>query len=359
MLMITKQSNYLTMNNDPKKIKFVFFDLETTGCKGSGSIFNEFHRIVQISAVTSSEQFDAIVNPEVHIPQASTAIHHVSNEMAQQGTTFKKVFPNFRAFVKKGAKRNTQIVLVAHNAIGFDKIVLEKECLRCGLKMPANWVFYDTLLTYRTQFPELVSKRLGDIYQNRFNEPIQNAHNALSDTLALQRLFEHDLLPSFNLIHTVPTGIPSYTPNKAPVDALRGIGKYTKKAVIILVQQNNPTVGHLRSYCSGKSVEEIEIILRLKLRCKAETYLFSLLCELTLYTDPIELFKQFPFVIDSFAGLSDGTVQKLVQMGIRSPEQFKRHYLYNLAESGDAWDKLMCDLECDPFRVAMLLRSIY
>ena len=344
------------MNNDPK-IKFIFFDLETTGCSGTGSILNQFNRIVQISAVNESEQFDAIVNPEVHIPQASTDIHHVSNEIAQQAPTFKKVFPQFRAFVKKGAKRNTHIVLVAHNALGFDKIVLEKECLRCGLKMPANWVFYDTLLTYRNQFPELVSKRLGDIYQNRFNEPIQNAHNALSDTLALQRLFYHDIQPLFTMEHTVATGMPSYTPNESPVDALRGIGKYTKRAVVQLVEQNNPTVGHLRKYCSDKSIEDIEIILRLKLRCRAETYLFSLLCEITLCPQPFELFEQFPFVVDSFPGLSERTVQRLLQMGIRSPEQLKRHYLYTLVESGEEWDRLMREMECDVFRVAMLLRS--
>lgn len=133
--------------NDPKNkklIKFVFFDLETNGCAGTGSILNPFHRIIQISAVSGDERFDSLVNPECHIPSESTAIHHVTNEMVKNAPTFKKIFPQFRAFVKKGAKRNTQIVLVAHNALGFDKPVLEKEVKRSGLKSPDNWRYYNT-----------------------------------------------------------------------------------------------------------------------------------------------------------------------------------------------------------------------
>ena len=71
--------------NDPK-IKFCFFDLETTGCPRSGSIFHEFHRIVQISAVCGDSTFDATVDPQCHIPSESTAIHRVTNDIANTGT---------------------------------------------------------------------------------------------------------------------------------------------------------------------------------------------------------------------------------------------------------------------------------
>jgi len=347
--------------NDPKNkklIKFVFFDLETNGCAGTGSIQNPFHRIVQISAVSGDERFDAIVNPEVHIPSESTAIHHVTNEMVQAVPTFEKIFPKFRAFVKKGVKRNTQIVLVAHNALGFDKPVLEKEVKRCGLKSPANWRYYDTLLTYRREFAELPSKRLGDIHQVRFNEPIQNAHNALSDTIALQRLFYHDIQDLFSMDHTVETGFTSYTPNKAPVQNLRGVGAYTKRAIGMLLAKNEPTVGDLRAYCSGKSKQDVELLLRLKMHCKKEAFLFSLLCELTLCDDPNALWERFPFVIHAFPGLSDGTVERLVKMGIRSPEELKRHYLYGLMEEAEKWDLFMKEVKCDAFRISMLLRNI-
>ena len=347
--------------NDPnpqKLIKFVFFDLETNGCAGTGSILNPFHRIVQISAVSGDERFDAIVNPEVHIPSDSTAIHHVTNEMAQTAPLFKEIFPKFRAFVKKGAKRNTQIVLVAHNALGFDKPVLEKEVLRCGLKSPENWRYYDTLLTYRREFAELPSKRLGDIHQTRFNESIQNAHNALSDTLALQRLFSHDIQSLFDMNHTVMTGASSYTPNEAPVQNLRGVGPYTKRAIALMLAKNNPTVGDLRAYCSGKSEQDVELFLRLKLHCKKEAFLFSLLCELTLCNDPNALFERFPYSVHAFPGLSDKTINHLLGMRIRSPEELNRHYLYGLKESAEAWDVLLSGLECEVFRVAMLMRNL-
>ena len=346
--------------NDPKRnIKFVCFDLETNGCPQSGSIFNPFHRIVQISAVHGEEQFDKVVNPECHVPSESTAIHHLTNQRVVAARTFKNVFPLFRAFVKRGATRDTQIVLVAHNALGFDKILLEKECIRCGMKLPPEWRFYDTLQTYRRDFATLPSKKLGDVYQNRFGEPITNAHNALSDTIALQRLFYHEIQTKFNMDHTISASASaSYTSSDAPVQQLRGIGLYTKRAIVNMIGKTSPTVGDLRVYCAGKSFQDIELILRVKLRCTRETFLFSLLCEMTTHANPYNLFAAFPFAIHAFPGLSDASVEKLLAMGICSPEQLKRHYLYVLQESGEAWDLLMDTLECESFRVGLLLRSI-
>ena len=346
--------------NDPKNdIKFVFFDLETTGCPGSGSIYHPFHRIVQISAVSGTEQFDAVVNPECHIPSESTAIHCVSNTMVETAPRFHTIFPQFRAFVKKRKlQRNTRIVLVAHNALGFDKILLEKECQRCGFKMPADWCFYDTLLTYRREFADLPSKKLGDLFQNRFGEPITNAHNSLSDTLALQRLFNHEIQNLFSMADTVPTAVHYYTPNNAPVQTLRGIGDYTARSVSLLLGKNAPTVGDLRAYCAGQTLQDVERILRLKLHCSRETFLFSLLCETVQCSNPNELFACFPFAIGAFPGIPESAVQQLAAMGLRSPEYVKRYYLFQLRESSQDWDQLMRTIGCEPFRMGMILRRL-
>ena len=251
------------------------------------------------------------------------------------------------------------VVLVAHNAFGFDKIMLEKECAGNGLRLPAHWRFYDSLLTYRREFPDLVSKKLGDIYQNRFNEPIQNAHDALSDTLALQRLFRHDLQHVFDLADTQPATIIGYTPNEAPVLELRGIGPYTKKNVVKMLGMTEPTVGDLRQFCAGMSVNKVELLVRTKLKCVKETFLFSILCEIMVHPNPVALFnEQFPTVIGKFPGLSEKSIQQLLAMHVRSPEQLKRHYLYVLDESADQWDALLKKLDCDPFRVSLLMRGL-
>ena len=80
------------MASDPK-IKFVYFDLETTGCPNSGSIYHDNHRIVQISAVSGLQRFDATVNPQCHIPFQSTAIHTITNEDVVGRPSFSKIFP--------------------------------------------------------------------------------------------------------------------------------------------------------------------------------------------------------------------------------------------------------------------------
>ena len=319
---------------------------------------NPFNRIVQISAVNGSDQFDELVNPQCHIPSDSTAIHHITNKMVKTASSFRTIFPRFRAFVKKCAKRNTRIVLVAHNAIGFDKNILEKECLRCGVKLPSHWCFYDTLLTYRREFADLPSKKLGDIYQTRFGEPITNAHDALADTLALQRLFRHDIQHLFQPSETVAAWSTSYTPSASPVLALRGIGEYTKRAVVKLLGISDPTVGDMRTYFAGHSMQDTELALRIKLRVTREEFLFSLLCEMTLHAEPSKLFAEFPFVISSFPGIPEDSVQKLIGIGLRSPEQVKRHYLFVLKESATDWDQFLDFMQCKPMQVVLMWRSI-
>ena len=76
--------------------------------------------------------------------------------------------------------------------------------------------------------------------------------------------------------HTVETGFTAYTPNEAPVQNLRGVGAYTKRSIAKLIAKKEPTVGDLRTHCSGKSIQDVELLLRLKMHCKKEAFLFSL-----------------------------------------------------------------------------------
>ena len=208
-------------------------------------------------------------------------------------------------------------------------------------------------------FPELISKKLGDIYEDRFGEPIQNAHDAKADTLALQKLFHRDLQSLFDMKETRLANVTTYTASNAPIIELRGIGPYTKKHVIRLLENSEPTVGDLRQYCAVMSVQEIEFMIRTRLKCTKETFLFSILCEITQHPSPIALFNTcFPNVTAQFPGLSKESIQTLSSLGIASPEQLKRYYLYVLEESADKWDILLKTLECNSFRVSLLMRGL-
>ena len=345
--------------NDPK-IRFIFFDLETTGGPNQGSIFHEFHRIVQISAVSGNETFDAIVNPECHVPTESTAIHRVSNSDTKEAPSFRFVFPQFRAFVKKQAIRGTKMVLIAHNAFGFDKFILEKECDRFGMRLPPNWLFYDTLQKYRSQYPELLSKKLGNIYKLRFDEDLSGAHNSLADSLALKRLFEADILPYFTLEDTIAVKKQNYLNNSESVIKIRGIGEKTRNKIKKVLTILDPTIGDIRNYLSGCSFADIEVFIRTQMNTYKEAFVFSILCEITQPENPHLLFKNFPFIEHSFTiSLPTKSVEKLQKKyHIRSAEQLKRYYLFKLQENGDLWDKLLLDLNVNPFMIAMLMRSL-
>lgn len=346
--------------NDPKK-RFCFFDLETTGCPQSGSIFHDYHRIVQISAVCGNDTFDAVVNPECHIPSESTAIHRVTNDVASKFANFGKVFPRFRAFVKKQMKRGTEVILVAHNAFGFDKLMLEKECARFGLRVPTTWRFYDTLLKYRTQFPELPSKRLGDIYKERFGEDLAGAHDALADSLALKRLFEVDIVQHFSMNETLLVHHQSYLANEESVIKVRGIGQKTKQKISRIINIHDPTIGQLRErLVSGHSYADIELFIRTQMNCFKEQFVFSILCEIVQPSQPHVLFQSFPFLQHTFTvNMPAVAVEQLVtKHHIRSAEQLKRLYLFHFKESGERWDNLLREINVNPFCVSMMMRSL-
>jgi len=348
------------MADDPS-ISFVFFDLETTGCPQSGSIFHDYHRIVQISAVCGDQTFDAVVNPQCHIPSESTEIHRVKNSDVQASPTFAKIFPLFRAFIKKQIKRGVVVVLVAHNAFGFDKPMLEKECARFGLRIPPSWKFYDTLLKYRTQFSELSSKRLGDIYKERFGEDLTGAHNSLADSLALKRLFELDLRLHFTMDETLPVHEQRYLNDNEDVVRVRGIGQKTKAKLSRVLNIQDPTIGQLRErLVSGHSYAEIELFIRTQMNCYKEQFVFSILCEIVQPTQPHLLFQSFPFLQHTFTvGFSAETVNTLmIKHRIRSAEQLKRLYLFKFKECGEAWDTLLRDINVNPFHISMMMRSI-
>ena len=349
-----------TTASDPEP-KFIFFDTETTGCEGTGSILNEFHRIVQISAVTNDGQsFDSVVNPGCHIPKASTVIHGIDNKTAQASKRFGTIFAAFRKFVKQSTKRGTPIVLVAHNCFGFDKIMLEKECSRVGARIPTTWLFYDSLLAYRSHFVEMESKRLSDIYELRFGKKMENAHNSLADSIGLRDIFNNDLCNLFCMEDCVPTHGLHYLPNDVSVMKIRGIGGKSCRKLQRYFQKEHVFVGDLRFHMSTHTPAEIEIFIRNVIGTFKEAFVFSIFCEIMMTVTPHAAFKQFPFISHSFpSNIPLNTVDTLCSnFHVRSPEQLKRFYMFGLKEDGDRWERLVDELRVNRFHLAMAMRSV-
>jgi DNA polymerase-3 subunit epsilon/CBS domain-containing protein len=129
--------------------------------------------------IDSAAPFVARVNPGLPIPRASTAIHHINDEMVASAPTVAQVLPRLQAAV-------TGRLLIGH-AIGFDLAVLRHEAHRAGIpwRKPRS-LCVRTLAMIAA--PDLASHSLDGIAQ-WLGIGIANRHSALGDAEAAARIF--------------------------------------------------------------------------------------------------------------------------------------------------------------------------
>lgn len=147
-------------------------DTETTG------LATRTDRIVQIGAVRitagqvdTEDVFDRLVNPGISIPEASTAIHGLSDQDVAPADRFADVMPAFADW--------TGTDLVLGYAIGFDLAMFEAEHRRAGLpwKTPRS---LDVAHLVALAAPSLPSTGL-DAAATWLGIQIRNRHQALGD----------------------------------------------------------------------------------------------------------------------------------------------------------------------------------
>ncbi len=155
----------------------IYYDTETTGVKAGKD------RIIEIAAFDPvlDRKFCTFTNPECSIPAESTAITGITDEMVAGSPLIKEALSQFMEFC------SGEVVLIAHNNDAFDKLFLEAEMERAGLKMP-TWIFIDSLKwsrKYRSDLPRHSLQFLREAYGIESNQ----AHRALDDVLVLYQIF--------------------------------------------------------------------------------------------------------------------------------------------------------------------------
>lgn len=155
----------------------IYYDTETTGIKPGKD------RIIEIAAYDPERDatFCMFTNPECPIPAESTAITNITDEMVKEAPLIGDALSQFAAFC------SGDVILIAHNNDAFDKLFLEAEFQRGGLKMPA-WTFIDSLKwsrKYRSDLPRHSLQFLREAYGIEANQ----AHRALDDVLVLHKVF--------------------------------------------------------------------------------------------------------------------------------------------------------------------------
>ena len=164
------------------KNPLVFFDLETTGTNITTD------RIIELAYVKvfpngKTEEKDIYINPGMPIPPASTAVHHITDEMVADKPLFKDVARNI-AKVFEGAD------IAGFNSNRFDVPLLIEELLRAGVNLDiSKRKFVDV----QTIFHKMEQRTLSAAYRFYCDKCLEDAHTAAADTFATYEVLKAQL----------------------------------------------------------------------------------------------------------------------------------------------------------------------
>lgn len=151
----------------------IFFDLETTGT-------NITHdRIVELSLIKvypdgREETKSRRINPEMPIPPAATAIHHITDEDVKGEPTFRQVSKALYD-IFEGCD------IAGYNSNKFDVPLLVEEFSRAGINFEiAGRRFIDV----QNIFHKMEQRTLVAAYKFYCGADLENAHSAVADTRA-------------------------------------------------------------------------------------------------------------------------------------------------------------------------------
>lgn len=164
------------------KNPLIFFDLETTGTNINTD------RIVEICYLKvhpngNEEAKTMRINPEMHIPEASSEIHGIYDEDVADCPTFKDV-------AKDIAKDIEGCDIAGFNSNRFDVPVLVEEFLRVGIDIDlAKRKFIDVQVIYH----KLEQRTLSAAYKFYCGKNLEDAHSAEADTRAAYEVLKAQL----------------------------------------------------------------------------------------------------------------------------------------------------------------------
>jgi len=164
------------------KNPIVFFDLETTGL----SITKD--RIVEVSLIKvmpngTEEQKTIRVNPEMHIPEESTAIHGITDEDVKDAPKFKEIAKELANYIG-GAD------LGGFNSNRFDIPLLAEEFLRVGIDVDLK---KRKFIDVQTIFHKMEKRTLSAAYRFYCDKNLEDAHTAAADTFATYEVLKSQL----------------------------------------------------------------------------------------------------------------------------------------------------------------------
>ena len=206
------------------KDTFVCLDCETTGLESDKDKIIEI-ALVRFTFEETIESFETLIDPGMSIPEASIAIHHISDDMVKGKPKIQEILPKIFEFVGKS-------IIVGHgitNDISFLCSAAKQNQVPCRL---ASHPYLDTLRLARL-YGESPINSLEKLRQH-FNIAEEGAHRAMNDVIVNIEVFKYlcqrfktteqvvDRLKNPILLKTMPLGKHKGRPfNEIPVEYLR------------------------------------------------------------------------------------------------------------------------------------------
>ncbi len=159
-------------------MKFVAFDLETTGTKPREDM------IVEVGAVLfdgnrAVKGYGALVDPGIPIPLDASAVNGITDDMVKGKPKISQVIEEFADFCG-------DLPLVAHNAPFDFKFMLED--VKLHRSVAPSGIVLDTLPLARKVFPGMFNYKLGTLVRH-FGFPSGTFHRAEEDSSYCGLLF--------------------------------------------------------------------------------------------------------------------------------------------------------------------------
>ncbi len=151
----------------------VFFDLETTGTNTVQD------RIVEISYLKvwpngNEDMHTRRVNPERHIPEEATSVHHITDDDVRDCPTFKEI-------AKEIARDFEGCDIAGFNSNRFDVPLLAEEFLRAGVDIDLS---RHRFIDVQVIFHKMEQRTLSAAYKFYCGKQLTDAHSADGDTRA-------------------------------------------------------------------------------------------------------------------------------------------------------------------------------
>lgn len=183
----------------------VFFDLETTGVQvGSDHIVQIC--LLKVMPDGGEHEMTCLVRPAdekgatLHIPEESTAVHHITDAMVAGERTFRELAPEIALFIGDAD-------LAGYNSNKFDVPLLVEEFLRAGIDFSISG---RRLVDVQNIFHRMEQRTLVAAYKFYCGKALDGAHSADADTRATYEVLKAQLDRYQNTPYVDRDGTTSY-----------------------------------------------------------------------------------------------------------------------------------------------------